>query len=178
MPSKQESPKSMSELTQLINKKHQWLLSQVDVTFPTPESILGRDLYIKHENTISYKLLDVDDGLDSSLLDDLYLVDFHRLTVMFSQLQALQWEDKREQEFVLEFFAQIILSDQHDLYVGFKNNQAIIGAILTEDKLGHLLISDVASLTHHCCLTRLFYSKVMEQYNHRNSAIKAMYVPV
>ncbi|MDV7103459.1 hypothetical protein R3X26_03455 [Vibrio sp. TH_r3] len=168
----------MSELTQLINKKQQWLLSQVDVTFPTPESILGRDLYVKHDNTIRYKPLDLDDRLDSSLLDALYLVDFHRLTVMFSQLQALRWENQREQEYVLEFFAQIILSDQHDLYVGFKNNKAIISAIVTKEPLGHVLISDVASLTSQSCLTNLFYSKVIEQYNKQDSVIKIIYVPV
>lgn len=147
---------------ELVEKKHQWLISHVDVNFPTAESILGRDLYIAREKQVQYVEIAATEmeTLDPSLLDDVYLVDFHRLTVMFAQLQSTLWSDKSAQNYVLEFFAQIALSQDHDLYIGFKDGQATVCGVATMSD-HTLLISDLVSLKSDQTVIQHFVSKIV-----------------
>lgn len=135
----------MSSYQDIVSKKNQWLASQVDVDYPTAESIQGRDLYLTKESSVEYVERAVQTKkVTSELIDDIYLVDFHRLTVMFAQMQASQWSDPEHNAFVLEFFAQIILSDAQPMYVGFKKGTPVACALVTRD--GHqLLISDIVN---------------------------------
>jgi len=153
----------------LVNKKHQWLLSQVQVDYPTPGSLLGRELYVEREKNIQYGEIQRKDveAVDNALLDDVYLVDFHRLTVIFGQLQSTFWRDEKSQKLVLEFFAQITLSDKHKLYIGFKNGTAIVCGLSSyaED---NLLISDLVSLNNDTAVRWLLIQYIIEQHdNHR-----------
>lgn len=123
--------------------KNQWLSQQVDVKYPTPESLAGRELYLKHANTCQYQVLNLDECVESSISpDDIFLVDFHRLTVMFSLLQSKRWTATEEQELIVEFLTQIIYSEPCELYLAFENGEPKAAAIVTcsEDQI---LISDV-----------------------------------
>ncbi|PMH43790.1 hypothetical protein BCU68_13155 [Vibrio sp. 10N.286.49.B3] len=128
-------------LPSVIDDKNQWLLDQVNVEFPTKESLIGRDLYQTALTEKQYKMWSGDTSL-APVVDELYLVDFHRLTIMFSILQAKQWPAEQDQAHLIEFFTQIILSDAHQLYVGFHGNTPVTAAIVT-DKDESVLISDI-----------------------------------
>lgn len=132
----------MSTIEALIERKNTWLSSQVDVEFPTAQSVKGRELYREKESRVRYSELGT---VNKPLATDveLHKVDFHRLTILFAQLQAGQWPQVAEQAAILEFFAQTILSDEHSLYLAFYQQQLIFAAILTQaDDLA--LISDIA----------------------------------
>jgi hypothetical protein len=126
----------------LIKQKNSWLNSQVDVEFPTAQSVKGRELYQEKESRARYAELGT---TDKPLTNDveLHRVDFHRLTILFAQLQSLQWQGEAEQAAILEFFAQLILNDEHALYLAFSNQQMLFAAMVTQvDNLA--LISDIA----------------------------------
>lgn len=133
----------MSEvINNLVQSKNDWLSSHVNVKFPTPESILGRDLYF--EKSKAYQLLPVDELTASTQgVDEVYLVDFHRLTIMFALTSASLWQDEQQSAHIVEFLTQIILSDDFPLYVGFTNGEPVACAI-THWQDGVLLVSDVA----------------------------------
>ncbi len=134
-----------NEIPAIAIKKNNWLLSQVDVAFPTKECLRGRDIY--HENTLrkSYQLA-TSANLDSgeTQVDEIYNVDFHKLTVMFSLNQASVGSNDTDKADLLEFFSQIILCDEHSLYIGLSNGEVVASAILTADEES-LLISDVVN---------------------------------
>ena len=133
----------MEELPEVAQKKNKWLVSQVDVEYPTPESLKGRDLYLAHENPSRYTKLNTElTEHQQPIADEVYLVDFHRLTVMFSILQASRWDSEEERAYVLEFFSQIILNDECQLFVGFANTTPVGCAIVTHAE-DDVLISDV-----------------------------------
>lgn len=136
----------MKEITELAEKKNQWLYSQVDVAYPTAESIKGKNLYKERCESCLYTPLQ-QAATDKPLEAEIHKVDFHRLTVMFAQLQAAQFQsgnqEGEESAWILEFFAQIIFSELHDIYLGFAEQRLIFGAIVTkEDNL--VLVSDIA----------------------------------
>ncbi|MDB1126198.1 flavodoxin [Vibrio algarum] len=163
---------------ELVEKKHRWLLAQVDVDFPTPESILGRDLYIEREKSTQYRelaSLNTEHQIES-VLDEVYLVDFHRLTIMFAQLQSKFWLETKEQNHVLEFFAQIVLSESHDLYVGFKSTHAIICGIATRSNQ-ELLISDLISEDANPIAIDHFINSIVKRYVKQESISKVI-VPI
>ncbi|NIY91969.1 hypothetical protein [Vibrio diazotrophicus] len=123
--------------------KNQWLFDQVEVEFPTPESLKGRAIYKSLCEDKLVTLLTNNSAQESDInLDDIYLVDFHRLTVMFSLLQASRGRDEQEQNYLLEFFTQIIFSEPCYLYVGFKQSEPVAAALITESE-NELLVSDV-----------------------------------
>jgi len=158
----------MSAISALIEKKNHWLLSHVDVAFPTEESIKGKELYLEQQQKATYTEYGVEpDKSHSAYIDDIYLVDFHRLTVMFAQLQAQLWPEPEEQAWVLEFFAQITLSDQHPMYLGFSNGKPVISALVTEIE-GELLISDVVSTSDVDDIKLLFAHQLLEIINTDN----------
>ncbi|PJC87374.1 flavodoxin [Vibrio sp. HA2012] len=132
-----------SDAEVIIKKKNNWLTSQVDVQFPTPESIKGRDLYLAAEQGRQYVQIDASiSSSEESVVDEIYRVDFHRLTVMFSLLQASKWEDKQEQAYILEYFSQIILNEECQLYIGFVDTYPVACAMVTQEN-GDILISDI-----------------------------------
>ncbi len=132
----------------LVQKKNDWLTSHVAVKYPTPESIQGRDLYLKKQQDKQYKQITLSEfnaGLSddkTNVVDEVHLVDFHRLTIMYALTMASSWQDEQDRACLLEFFAQIILSDDFPLYVGFKNGEPVACAI-THQCDGVLLVSDV-----------------------------------
>ncbi|MGB1319762.1 MAG: hypothetical protein ACPG5L_02470 [Vibrio gallaecicus] len=132
-----------NEIPAIAIKKNNWLLSQVDVAFPTKECLLGRDIYQQSTQTKSYQLI-TPDGIDTgeNQVDEIYKVDFHKLTVMFSLSQATAGSNESNKANLLEFFSQIILCDEHTLYIGLSKGEVVASAILTADEKS-LLISDV-----------------------------------
>lgn len=139
----------------LINKKNQWLAQQVAVEYPTPQSVLGKNLYLAAQSnkkaqqleTRTHNLSSNNNSPFIQEFEQIYLVDFHRLTISFAQLQSLQWSDPIERANVLEFLTQIILSEparlnQCHLFIAFNDEQAVISAIIyLEEK--DALISDI-----------------------------------
>ncbi|MGO1298711.1 MAG: hypothetical protein ACTMIA_15610 [Vibrio sp.] len=114
----------------IVAVKNQWLYQQVDVEYPTPESLRGRARY---QSLIEMQVIEPCQSSPVSLSgDDLYLVDFHRLTILFAMLQSQRVEGDVPQAELLEFFAQIILSKPCELYVGFCDGQPCAAAIVTE----------------------------------------------
>lgn len=134
--------------------------------FPTPESISGCELYMSKEEGVNYQVKSALDFClsDSALLDEVYLVDFHRLTVMFAQLQSTYWKNQESQKHVLEFFAQITLSKECDLYIGFKTGVAEICGIASYSK-DELLISDIVSLRDDINMKHTFVSTLLDKFN-------------
>lgn len=72
-------------------------------------------------------------------------MDFHRLTIMFSLLQATQWEEgSDEQKLVIEFLTQIILDSEYQLYLGFIAGEpvaALISKVLPDENT--ILFTDI-----------------------------------
>ncbi|ELC3157970.1 flavodoxin [Vibrio harveyi] len=128
-----------------IKRKNEWLHDLVEVEFPTKESLEGREIYNRMLEQKTYEvssntlLLDSESNLS---VEDIFLVDFHRLTVMFSILQSQRWADKHEQEMIVEFLTQIILTPEFELYVGFKEGEPVGAAIVSQYE-GNTLISDL-----------------------------------
>lgn len=134
-----------TQILNYLNNKNNWLAEQVNVAFPTPQSIEGRDLYLQAEKDKAYTLTQQHQLLTSAWIDEVVLVDFHRLTIIFSVLQATQWASEPEKEkLVIEFLTQIILSDEYQLYVGFVGAvpaAALIGKLDIENQM--IVLSDV-----------------------------------
>ncbi|OAJ95756.1 hypothetical protein [Vibrio bivalvicida] len=123
--------------------KNEWLYQQVDVEYPTKESIAGLALYKAKVATCEYEQLsEVPQDKGVFGCDDIFLVDFHRLTVMFALLQARKWQQQAEKDLILEFLSQIIYSEPCRLYLGFKFGEAVAAAIVTQNEQT-LLISDI-----------------------------------
>ncbi len=129
-------------LPNVVNVKNQWLFEQVEVEFPTPESIKGRAVYqslCERHTTHQIPELPLDNTIN---MDDIYLVDFHRLTVMFSLLESSRASTEQDQSNLLEFFTQIIFSEPCYLYVGFHQSEPVASAIVTKTD-DQLLVSDL-----------------------------------
>ncbi|MCC5516757.1 hypothetical protein AB4582_01315 [Vibrio splendidus] len=129
-----------NEIPESAHKKNQWLFSQLDIAYPAKESLLGRELYQSRLPSKNYQLL-AQDQIPSQI-DELHKVDFHKLTVLFSLNQASVYHDETERAHMLEFLSQIMLSDEHVLYIGTQNGDVVASAIVTEAEES-LLISDV-----------------------------------
>lgn len=131
----------------IVETKNQWLSQHIDVEFPTKESLAGRQLYLaKSQDSQFEKLVGLPEPSTIFSEQDIFKVDFHRLTVMFSLLQSKRWEEQNEQELIVEFLSQIIFSEPCDLYVGFQNGEPSAAAIITKDGK-ELLVSDVVNLS-------------------------------
>ncbi|SJL84633.1 hypothetical protein [Vibrio palustris] len=127
----------------IVAIKNQWLHQQVEVEHPTPESLRGREIYQSLSAAQTVHAFVPDSVVLSE--NELYLVDFHRLTILFAMMQAKRIRDKSAQAELLEFFAQIILSKPCELYVGFSDGQPCAAAMLTEHDQ-EWLISDCVML--------------------------------
>ncbi|CAH8218675.1 hypothetical protein [Vibrio aestuarianus] len=129
--------------------KNQWLFSQVDVEFPTQESLQGRSLYQEALVERSYRLLEASEkALDESLLDDVYLVDFHRQTIWFAVLQASLWANEEDKANIIEFFTQIIYAQPCELYLGFHQGEPVAAGLVTHSD-DEILVSDLVMLDKH-----------------------------
>ncbi|HCE4527931.1 TPA: flavodoxin [Vibrio parahaemolyticus] len=129
-----------------IERKNAWLHDLVEVEFPTPESLKGRETYFQATNAQEYQIVAKDSLLEGEAnlqADDIFLVDFHRLTIMFSILQSQRWEEQYDQEMIVEYLTQIILTPDFELYVGFKDGNPV-GAAIASSYEDNTLISDVA----------------------------------
>lgn len=139
-----------TQAVRLIKQKNQWLSHHVDVDFPTQESLKGRELYLSSQESKTFKTQLASELLDQAShypiwLDDIVPVDFHRLTILFSVLQAKAWSNEPEQEkLIIEFLTQIILDEHYQLYMGFKQGQPMMAMIAyKDDQTNSLLLSDV-----------------------------------
>ncbi|WP_299131000.1 hypothetical protein [uncultured Vibrio sp.] len=131
-----------NEIPEIAHNKNQWLFSQLDIAYPAKESLLGLDIYKKQLSQKTYQLLPQDQT--PTQIDELHKVDFHKLTVLFSLNQASAYQDEAERANILEFLSQIMLSDEHELYVGTKNGEVVASAVMTATD-EELLISDVVN---------------------------------
>ncbi|UPR58627.1 hypothetical protein ITG10_22860 [Vibrio sp. ED004] len=131
-----------NEIPEIAHNKNQWLFSQLDIAYPAKESLLGLDIYKKQLSQKTYQLLPQDQT--PTQIDELHKVDFHKLTVLFSLNQASAYQDEAERANILEFLSQIMLSDEHELYVGTKNGDVVASAVVTATG-EELLISDVVN---------------------------------
>lgn len=132
-----------SQIESYILAKNQWLSKQVDVEFPTPESLIGRKVYLESQQNIKYSLSEVQSLLSNKVGLDVIEVDFHRLTILFSIIQASQFSDNPEQQsLVIEFLTQIILDDEYQLFLGFDDGEPVSALICKID-----LDNQVAVLT-------------------------------
>lgn len=130
-------------IPQIAQVKNSWLYQQVDVQFPTKESLKGLELYKQVVSTREYQVLTELPTIETSFnSDDIFLVDFHRLTVMFALIQSSQWQNEFEQEMIVEFLTQIIYSEPCSLYLGFQSGEPVAAAIVTQTEQS-VLISDV-----------------------------------
>ncbi|WP_394244239.1 flavodoxin [Vibrio astriarenae] len=134
---------SMDTLPAIVIAKNDWLHNQVEVEYPTKESLKGRELYFSRYNTSQVLSIDEVAGEASLLTDSIYLVDFHRLTVMFSLLQAKLWPSQDDQDLILEFLSQIIYSEPCELYLAFADGTPIGAGLVTQTEQG-CLISDIS----------------------------------
>ncbi|WP_261886226.1 hypothetical protein [Vibrio pomeroyi] len=131
-----------NEIPEIAHNKNQWLFSHLDIAYPAKESLLGLDIYKKQLSQKTYQLLPQDQA--PTQIDELHKVDFHKLTVLFSLNQASAYQDEAERANILEFLSQIMLSDEHELYVGTKNGDVVASAVVTATD-EELLISDVVN---------------------------------
>ncbi|WP_299690002.1 hypothetical protein [uncultured Vibrio sp.] len=135
-----------NEIPEIAHNKNQWLFSQLDIAYPAKESLLGRELYKSQLSQKNYQLLPQEQT--PTHIDELHKVDFHKLTVLFSLNQASTYQSETERANILEFLSQIMLSDEHELYVGTHNGDVVASAIVTASD-DALLISDVVNQHDH-----------------------------
>lgn len=129
-----------------VERKNAWLHDLVEVEFSTPESLKGREIYFQALDHQAYQVVDKDTllmGDPECNAEDIFLVDFHRLTVMFSILQSQRWDAQYDKDMIVEYLTQIILTPDFELYVGFKEGNPVGAAIVSQFE-GNTLISDVA----------------------------------
>jgi hypothetical protein len=129
-----------------VERKNAWLHDLVEVEFPTPESLKGREIYFQELEQQTYQVVDKHTllmGESKCKAEDIFLVDFHRLTIMFSVLQSQRWDAQYDKEMIVEYLTQIILTPDFELYVGFQEGTPVGAAIISHFD-GNTLISDVA----------------------------------
>lgn len=139
-----------TETPAIADIKNNWLFNHIEVEYPTKESLAGRALYKAHIELKQYETLDATTFASFSeafASEDIYLVDFHRLTVMFALLYSKQWSLDDDQQMIIEFLTQIIYSEPCELYVGFQNGEPVATGILTRHN-GQILVSDVTTLVN------------------------------
>ncbi|WED24462.1 flavodoxin [Vibrio sp. JC009] len=153
----------MTTINELVEKKNRWLASQVDVKYPTAESLRGRDLYREREKAATYGQIQAETADVQSGEYEIYEVDFHRLTVMFAQFVSEGWNDASDKACVLEFLAQIILSDEHKIYLGFQKQVLLFAAIMSADKT-RTLFSDITITSSASSLNKSTVAGVLASY--------------
>lgn len=125
----------------MVELKNNWLYQQVDVEYPTQESLAGRAIYQQHQADKQCELWAPIASSDGNH-NDIYLADFHRLTITFALLQAEQFIDEHDKNHIIEFLTQIMYSEPCELYLGFEQGTAVACAIVTRSQQ-QVLISDI-----------------------------------
>lgn len=125
----------------LVASKNQWLHNQVECEFPTKESLEGLALYQRSLSERTLQPLSCSLERSGNELEH-FLVDFHRLTILFSILQSKRWASEAERALIVEFLTQIILAPEHALYVSFSAGEPV-GALMLTYGDDQLLASDI-----------------------------------
>lgn len=129
-----------NEIPAIAKLKTDWLVSHVDVVFPAKETLLGKQLYL---DSLAHKTLQPFTPNTSSTSSlEIFLVDFHKMTVMFALNQSSMFKNDDDKANVLEFFTQIILSDEHNLYLALSGGE-VVGSAVSTFASGDLLVSDL-----------------------------------
>ncbi|MFV0575396.1 MAG: flavodoxin [Vibrio sp.] len=138
-----------SQIEHYVQAKNSWMAQQVEVEYPTPESLAGRQYYLNAQENIQYQESLLTDLAKGGWVDEIVEVDFHKLTVLFAQVQAQYWADNEEAErLIIEFLTQIILDDEYHLVLGFVGGEVAASLIYKiEDDV--LLAFDVALNKKH-----------------------------
>ncbi|GAD79847.1 hypothetical protein [Vibrio ezurae] len=180
--------KSEPSIEQLQQLKNQWLFSQVEVDFPTRESVLGKACYldlIEATNTITAFDIDELQDSDSSAQFDWVKADFHKLTVLFSQFYASHSRvPVASKEYLQEFFAQIILDEStpHSLCLGFAGPEvaavAIVSCVKERVLVSDLLLADSCSeKAEVSAILNVFGRELMDnQVNHSIYVHRSRYI--
>ncbi|GEM79410.1 hypothetical protein [Vibrio superstes] len=132
----------------LQQQKTQWLLSQIDVAYPTRESVLGKACYldlVEKFNEITSLASSADDLNQAMSTTEWLRADFHKLTVLFARFMASHSDiPEASREFLQEFLAQIILDDQgaYSLCLGFEGSE-VVGACIVSNGSDTILVSDL-----------------------------------
>ncbi len=160
----------------VVTVKNKWLFDQVEVEFPTPESLRGRSVYKNLCDSSTTSVFEPSEFAKSYNLDDIFQVDFHRLTVMFSILQASRGENEQQQNDLVEFFTQIIFSEPCALYVAFHQSEPVAAAIVTEWE-DQLLVSDIVIKSSEVCSSKeQFAASVIDKWNGGRSFDGTVYI--
>lgn len=138
-------------------QKLAWLVNQVNVDFPTPESVKGRDIYLKQpvKDAVEHLFSEVTLPDTVSVLP----VTEHRLTIRWAMTVASQWTD--EYDDMLEFLTQIDLCDDYQLFVALDGMKPI-AACLSHVAGDTMYVSDIV-LTSDVIDESGFLSAVMAQ---------------
>ncbi|MGO2497902.1 MAG: flavodoxin [Vibrio litoralis] len=170
-----------SQIESYILAKNQWLSKQVDVEFPTPESLIGRKVYLESQQNIKYSLSEVQSLLSNKVGLDVIEVDFHRLTILFSIIQASQFSDNPEQQsLVIEFLTQIILDDEYQLFLGFDDGEpvsALICKIDLDNQIAVLTDIVISQNYLHSFKTQDFASDVLQYLTAKSMIINKVIHP-
>lgn len=129
-------------MKRLFETRTQWLSEQVNVEYPTKESLIGRDLYLEKTNVSCFEPITVMEGQDE-ISDVILPVTFHRMTILFALLQSEQFHDDAQSADVIEFLTQIIYGEPCQLFLAFEHGEAVAAALVTTQE-NRSLISDVA----------------------------------
>ncbi|MEZ9509840.1 hypothetical protein BCS96_09435 [Vibrio breoganii] len=142
------NPAPTPNVDHLQQQKTQWLLSQIDVAYPTRESVLGKACYLDLMEKFSEitSLESAANDLKQAVSTTEWLrADFHKLTVLFARFMASHSDiPEASREFLQEFLAQIILDDQgaHSLCLGFEGSE-VVGACIVSSTSETILVSDL-----------------------------------
>ncbi|MCP3699347.1 MAG: hypothetical protein GY920_12440 [Aliivibrio sp.] len=140
-----------------LQQKQAWLSNQVNVDFPTPESVKGRDVYLKQPAKVAEEYQFSSETLPETI--SVLLVTEHRLTIRWAITVARQWD--AEYEDVLEFLTQIDLCDDYQLSVALDGMKPV-AACLSQVIDGIMYVSDIV-LTSDAINEDAFLNTVMVQ---------------
>ncbi|GLT14520.1 flavodoxin [Vibrio algivorus] len=155
-----------SQIDSYISAKNHWLSQQVDVEYPTPESLMGRKLYLETEQDVKYSVSEIESLLNNKVGLNVIEVDFHRLTILFAVLQASHLSDKPDnQNLIIEFLTQIILDNEYQLFLGFDGGEAVSALICKidlDDRLAVLTDIVISKKAQNLFKTSDFASDVLQ----------------
>ncbi|MDD9178475.1 MULTISPECIES: hypothetical protein [Aliivibrio] len=140
-----------------FQQKQAWLSNQVNVDFPTPESVKGRDVYLKQPAKAAEEYTLSSETLPETI--SVLLVTEHRLTIRWAITVASQWDAEYDE--VLEFLTQIDLCDDYQLFVALDGMKPV-AACLSQVIDGIMYVSDIA-LTSDAINEHAFLNTVMAQ---------------
>lgn len=145
------------DLNTFHQQKLAWLANQVNVDFPTPESVKGRDVYLNQETLDSAEYTYLSPELTKNI--SILLVIEHRLTIRWAMTVASQWD--AEYDDVLEFLTQVDLCDDYQLFIALDGMKPV-AACLSQAFDDVMYVSDVVITSNALTIDR-FLSAVMEQ---------------